>query len=379
MKSNALSMKQIIAMATLAFYLAACHNKDKSKATTTSVSNAMDTVAVFVLHDTSVTKNMELTAELLPYERAELFARVQGYIKEMKVDLGDKVRQGQTLALIEAPELQTKYAEYESSLQAAKATYNSSKDVFQRLQKASQAKTAGIVAPVDLERSRNQLYADSASYQAARKLADSYKQIAAYMVLQAPFDGTVTARNADRGTLVGNGQMVLTIQNNYKLRLLIAVPELYIASNTVSKEVSFRVDAFPEKLFTAPLARKSGAIDPVTRTELWEYMVENRTNELKAGAFAYVKLSLQRAHNSFIVTPGAVVTTQERKFVIRIKNGKTEWVDVRQGMSTDRGIEIFGNLINGDTLAVRATDERKPGSSAYWKITKAQIKSGEFF
>jgi len=330
----------------------------------------MDTVPVFILHDTSVTKNTELTAKLLPYEQAELFARVQGYIKEIKVDIGDKVRRGQTLALIEAPELQTKYAEYESSLQAAKAKYNSSVDVFQRLQKASQAKTAGIVAPVDLERSRNQQYADSASYEAARKLAQSYKQVAGYLMLQAPFDGTVTARNVDRGSLVGNNQMILTVQNNNKLRLRIAVPELYIASNTAGKQVTFRVDAYPEKVFTAPLVRKSGAIDPVTRTELWEYNVDNRNSELKSGSFAYVKLSLQRAGNSFIVTPGAIVATQERKFVIRIKNGKTEWVDIRQGMSTDSGMEIFGNLINGDTLAARATDERKPGSTAYWKIAK---------
>lgn len=174
----------------------------------------------------------------------------------------------------------------------------------------------------------------------------------------------------DRGSLVGTNQMILTVQNNHKLRLRIAIPELYIAANTPGKQVTFRVDAYPEKLFTAPLVRKSGAIDPVTRTELWEYIVDNRNSELKAGSFAYVKLNLQRADNSFIVTPGAIVTTQERKFVIRIKKGKTEWVDVRQGMSTDRGVEIFGNLTNGDTLAVRATDERKPGSTAYWKITK---------
>src|SRR5476649_1274468 len=117
--------------------------KEKSSAPVT-VSNAVDTVTVFVLHDTSVTKTIELPAELLPQEQSMLYARVQGYVKEIRVDIGDPVHRGQTLALIEAPELQTRYAEFQSSLQAARAKYMSSMDLYQRLNKASQAKTAGI-------------------------------------------------------------------------------------------------------------------------------------------------------------------------------------------------------------------------------------------
>jgi membrane fusion protein, multidrug efflux system len=346
--------------------MTACENNTPSPAA--APVNTLDTVPVFVLHDTNVTKNIELPAELLPYEQAALFARVQGYVKDLKVDMGDKVHQGQTLAVIEAPELQTKYAEFQSSLQAAKAKYMSSADVYQRLSKAAQAKTPGIVAPVDLEHSRNQYLADSASYEASRQLARSYKEVAGYLVLTAPFDGVVTARNADRGTLVGNNQAVLTVQRNNKLRLRVAVPELYVASGAVSKTANFRVDAFPNKLFQATLSRKSESIDPQTRTELWEYVFDNSDHALKAGSFAYVKLGLQRSGNSFILPPSAVVTNQERKFVIKVKEGKAAWVDVRQGMSTDKGLEVFGDLNNGDTLIIRATDERKPGSTAWWKV-----------
>jgi membrane fusion protein (multidrug efflux system) len=359
-------MKYIFILSYTILALMACDNNQAVKQTATPT--AMDTVPVFILHDTTAYKNIELPAELLPYEQAALFARVQGYVKEIKVDLGDKVRRGQTLALIEAPELQTKYAEFQSSLQAARARYISSADLYQRLKSASQAKTAGIVAPVDLVRSHNQLIADSASYEAAKNQAQSYKQVAGYLVLEAPFDGIITARNADRGALVGNGQMVLTVQNNRTLRLRVAVPELYVASGTLKQGVSFRVDAYPEKLFSATVSRKSGSIDPVTRTEQWEFSFDNKSKELKAGAFAYVNLSLQRSGNSFVVPPLAIVTNQERKFVIRIKNGLAEWIDVRPGMSTDKGIEVFGNLGNGDTLVSRATDERKAGTLAYWKL-----------
>jgi membrane fusion protein, multidrug efflux system len=360
-------MKYFIAALVMAS-LISCH--EETKAPAAAPTNAPDTVPVIVIHDTNVTKNIELPAELLPYEQAALFARVQGYIKDLKVDMGDKVRQGQTLAIIEAPELQTKYAEFQASLQAAKAKYMSSADVYQRLSRAAQAKTPGIVAPVDLERSRNQYLADSASYEASRQLARSYKEVAGYLILTAPFNGVVTARNADRGTLVGNNQAILTIQQNNKLRLRVAVPELYVASGAISKTANFRVDAYPNKLFKATLTRKSESIDPQTRTELWEYIYDNSNHELKTGSFAYLKLGLQRTGNSFILPPTTVVTNQERKFVIKVKDGKAIWVDVRQGMSTDKGIEVFGELSNADTILVRGTDERKPGSSAYWKVVQ---------
>ncbi|HEX5023903.1 MAG TPA: efflux RND transporter periplasmic adaptor subunit, partial [Agriterribacter sp.] len=306
-------MKQLIKLAGIALLMTACNN---SQPATPNVSGtAIDTVPVFILHDTSVHKSIELPAELLPYEQAALFARVQGYIKEIRVDIGDKIKRGQTLALIEAPELKSRSAEFQSSLEAAKARYMSSADVYQRLYNASRAKTAGIVAPVDLERSRNQLLADSASYESARKLAQSYNEIAGYVALQAPFDGVVTARSADRGALVGNNQVILTVQNNRTLRLRVAVPELYVASNYAQKEVMFSVDAYPEKLFTATPTRKSGSINPSTRTELWEFAFNNKNDELKAGAFAYVKLNLQRTGNSFVLPPSAITTNQERKFI----------------------------------------------------------------
>jgi len=367
MKINRIVMKYILCIFLFAVSITACRNSEPPKQTT-AAATAIDTVAVFILHESSVDKTIELPAELLPYEKTDLFARVPGYLKEIKVDLGDHVRRGQTLALIEAPEMQTKYAEFQSSLQAAKAKYMGSVDVYQRLLKASMAKTAGIVAPVDLERSRNQQSADSASYEASKKLAQSYKEVAGYLVIESPFDGIVTARNADRGALVGSNQNILTIQNNHTLRLRVAVPELYIAANTANKEANFRVDAYPEKLFPAILSRKSGSIDANTRTEQWEFIYNNANNELKAGAFAYLKLNLQRAGKSFVVPPSAVTTNQERKFVITVKNGKAQWIDVRQGISTDKGLEIFGNISAGDTLFMRATDEKKTGYTGFWKL-----------
>jgi multidrug efflux pump subunit AcrA (membrane-fusion protein) len=165
---------------------------------------------------------------------------------------------------------------------------------------------------------------------------------------------------------VNANSVLLTLQDNHVLRLRIAVPETYVAT-AASATLLFHVDAYPTQSFIANLVRKSETIDPVTRTELWEYDVDNRQRLLKAGTFVNARLILQRSQPTLILPVTAIATTQERKFVIRVHNGKAQWIDVRQGISVDKGIEVFGDLLAGDTLLVKATDERKPGSTAYWK------------
>ncbi|WP_161596770.1 efflux RND transporter periplasmic adaptor subunit [Chitinophaga vietnamensis] len=358
-------MKHPYKLAPLLLLLAACHQSTSPPA---AQANAKDTIAVFLLKADTVRKNTELPAELIPLEQADLSAKVPGYVKEIKVDIGDHVSKGQLLVLLDAPEVRSRYAESEAGLQSAKARWASSTDNYERLLRASQANTPGIVAPVDLQRSRNQMLADSAAYLAAVRQSQSYNDISGYLTLRAPFDGVVTARKADPGALVGPGATILTVQNNRTLRVRVPVPEIYAGTAAISKEITFRVDAYPTKLFHAAPARKTAAIDPVTRTELWEFRYDNAAQELKAGAFAFVKLRMERPEPSMMAPFSAVATTQERRFVIRVKDNQLQWIDIRQGMTNDNGIEIFGDLHPGDTLVVKASDERKPGSSGYWKL-----------
>lgn len=366
MTSNNSNNMRLVVSACLVLLLAACGSSKEPEAGNTNTTP--DSVVVFLLKQDTLKKTVELPAELAPYESAELFAKVQGFVREMKVDMGDKVRKGQTLAIIEAPEINSRLAESEATLQSAKAKWASSKDNYERLYRASQAKTPGIVAPVDLERSRNQMLADSATYVASGRQAQAYNAVSGYLYIKAPFDGVITSRKADPGSLVGANAMLLTVQNNRILRLRAAMPELYVSAVSASKAVDFRVDAYPTQRFKALLTRKSETIDPATRTELWEFQVDNSEHQLKAGAFAYIKIEMTRNHPSYIVPASAIATTQERKFVIRLNEGRLEWTDVRQGMMNDNGVEIFGNLQKGDTLLIKATDERKPGTSVYSKL-----------
>lgn len=352
---------------TLLVFMSACRN-GKQQDAAVAASPSADTVQAFLLKTDTLKKTVELPGELLPYLQTDLYAKVEGYVQGMKVDIGDRVRKGQTLAVIEAPEVNTQVTQSMAALQAAKAKLNASADNFNRLYQASQSPSPGIVAPVDLVNSRNQMLADSAAYEALRQQVNAYKEVSGYLYISAPFNGVITARKSDPGALVSANSMLLTVQDNNILRLRVAVPEIYVSAANGNKNLQFAVDAYPEQKFTGVLTRKTETIDPVTRTELWEFDVDNAKHLLKAGTFVYARISLSRSTPSFVLPPSAVATTLERKFVIRVKNNKVEYVDVRQGMITDAGVEVFGNLNTGDTLVTKATDERKPGTSAYWKL-----------
>ena len=97
------------------------------------------------------------------------------------------------------------------------------------------------------------------------------------------------------------------------------------------------------------------------RTETWEFLFKNDKEELKSGMYANAIIKLGRTAASFAVASSAIATTLEKKFVIRLKNGRAEWVDVRNGMNLGDKIEVFGNLNEGDTLLMKATDEIKSG------------------
>jgi RND family efflux transporter MFP subunit len=356
----------IIAALASAELLGSCGQSPTATAVT-NAAPAQDTVAVFILRSDTLKKSVDLPGELQPYLQTDLFAKVPGYVRDMKVDIGDRVHKGQTLAVIEAPEVNTQVLQSEAALASAKSKYTASTDKYQRLYRASQSPSPGIVAPVDLVTAHDQMAADCAAYEALRQQSKAYREVSGYLTITAPFNGVIIGRKADPGALVSANSMLLTIQDNNILRLRVAVPETYGAA-TGKRDLSFAVDAYPQQRFSGALTRKTGTIDPVTRTELWEYDVDNRQQLLKAGAFVYARLNLERGAPSLILPPAAIATTLERKFAIRVRNGAAQWVDVRQGMVTDSGVEVFGDLHPGDTILIKATDERKPGATAYWKI-----------
>lgn len=360
-------MKKYSIAIILLVLLAACsHSNNNAK--DAKAEETIKPVKAFLLKSDTIVKQVSLPGELLPYEKVQIRAKVPGYIAKIKVDIGSIVKKDEIIAVIEAPEIQSKVAEAAGKKVSAESKFRSGKDTYERLLEASKGK--GVVSTNDLQVAYNKMMSDSAELKAASYAYDSYKQTESYLVITAPYNGIITKRNADEGTYVGNpgDKPIVEIENNSVLRLRVAVPEALAAVKLKGNKVTFATRGIPNKKFEAALSRKAGSIDVETRSEVWEFDVNNAEHILKPGMFADVKLSVSREGASFVVPFSAVVTTLERKFVIRANGGKTEWVDVSQGINLPDKAEIFGALSEGDTLVLKANEEMKPATKIAPKL-----------
>jgi RND family efflux transporter MFP subunit len=361
-------MRAFYSIIFLAVVLGSC-NSDSKKDTNVQSNDRTDTVKAFILKTGRIEKQTTLPGELLSYEKVEVHPKVSGYIKQIKVDIGSVVKKGQVLAIIEAPEIEANLGAAGSKMQAAKAKYEASTDTYHRLLEASKAD--GVIAPDELQRAKNQMLADSADFTAASFSSKSSKQIGNYLVISAPFSGIITERNVHEGAYVGtpNEKPIVVIEDNSRLRLRVPMPESLTGVELKNNKINFSTRANPNQIFEGKLVRKSGSIDANTRTEIWEFEIENNKDILKPGAFADVKLDISRNQPSFLVPFSAVLTTLEKKFVIRVKSDTAAWMDVSQGLNQTDKTEIFGKLNEGDTIVAKANEELKPGTKVIVKLS----------
>jgi membrane fusion protein, multidrug efflux system len=333
-------------------------------------------VTVVPVVEQSVARTLALPGDLVAFQDVAIHARVQGFIDALSVDRGSVVRRGAVLARIVAPELQAQLREAEAKVHAvvaqlaeAQAAMVSEQTTFDRLKKASE--TPGVVAGNDVQIAEQKVVGAKARVEAAtrqveamREAARSLRDIESYLQVVAPFDGVVTERHAHVGTLVGpNSAPIVRVQQVSRLRLVAAIPEAHVATVTVGQAIPFSVAAFGDDVFTGTLARVSRAVDVKTRTMAVELDVANPGGRLAPGMFAQLQWPVKRAGASLLVPRTAVATTTERTFVVRVRNGAAEWVDVKRGAQVENLIEVTGNLKAGDEVAVRGTDELRPGTA----------------
>jgi RND family efflux transporter MFP subunit len=322
---------------------------------------------------------LSLPGELTAFQSVAVFPRVTGFVKAVTVDRGSNVRGGDLLVLLEAPELVAQRAEAQSKLQAAEAQLSAARArsdadraTFERLKAASA--TPGVVAGNDVvvaektaDASANEVAAAQQSVEAARQALAAVRDMEGYLRVTAPFTGVVTERNVHPGALVGptsgdGGTPLLRLVDRDRLRLVVPVPEAYSAELKIGAEIPFTVTAYPGRSFSGRIARVAQAVDPGTRTMAVELDVANRDGRLAPGTFCQVRWSVRRSGPSLFVPNASVATTTDRTFVIRIRNSRTEWVDVRTGLTSGSLVEVFGDLTAGDAIAGRGTDELRPGT-----------------
>jgi RND family efflux transporter MFP subunit len=331
---------------------------------------------------------LSLPGELTAFQSVAMFPRVTGFVKTVNVDRGSTVRAGQLLATLEAPELVAQRAEAQSKLQAAEAQLSvarakadADKGTFARLKAASA--TPGVVAGNDVviaektaDGSANQVLAAEQSVEAARQAFNAIRDMEGYLRMTAPFAGVITERNVHPGALVGpstggaTATPLLRLVDTDRLRLIVPVPEAYTAEMRPGTEISFTVAAYPGQTFSGKVARIAQSVDVSTRTMAVELDVANRHGRLAPGTFCQVRWPVRRSGPSLFVPSASVAMTTDRTFVIRIRNGKTEWIDVKTGLTSGALVEVFGDLRAGDEIAGRGTDELRPGTDVRPRETK---------
>ena len=364
----------------LAIGFAACARQPApqgDKASTPAGPPSVDVVRV-VQQRTAVT--LDMPGQLDPFETVAVYPKVTAFVKSIRVDRGSRVRSGELMAELEAPELVAQRAEAQSKLQAAEAQLAGARakadadaSTFERLKAASA--TPGVVAGNDVVVAQKTVEADQSQFAAAQQTAEaarqavrSITQLEAYLRVTAPFDGVVTERNVHPGALVGPNSgaaattPMLRVVHNDRLRLVVPVPEAYTADVASGGTIAFTVSAYPGQTFSGTVARIAQAIDVKTRTMAIELDVANKDGRLAPGTFCQVRWPVHRAAPSLFVPAASIGSTTDRTFVIRVRNRKTEWVDVNTGLASGPLVEVFGDLRAGDEVALRATDELKSGT-----------------
>ena len=329
--------------------------------------NAVETPTVQL---TPVTKGklnttISVPGELIPYQEVNLFAKINSYVKTLLVDIGSEVHQGQLLATLEAPEINSQLAAAKSRIEQYQAIYYASKATYDRL--LSTSKIPGTVSDNDLELAQAKKNSDLANVEAEKS---NYNAIVAnlnYLEIRAPFDGVITVRNVNLGAYVGPGVQgnlpLFVLQDQKRMRLVISVPESYTGGLSNKSEVSFSVRAFPSQKFTAQIKRLAGALDVVLRSERLEMDVYNKDKKLLPHMFAEVDVPLPSRDSTFILPKSAVVTSTEKVFVVKVVDHKAIWVDVKKGLQSSTMVEVYGNLKANDQVVKQASDEIRDGSN----------------
>jgi RND family efflux transporter MFP subunit len=296
------------------------------------------------------------------YQKVSIYPRANGFVKQVLVDRGTVVKKGQLLLELDAPEVIQQYYAAQAKWLQAKADYAASKDAYERTIAVST--TPGTISPHDLEVANARMLADSAIMNSSLANFRALEATRSYLTVTAPFDGVITERNVHPGALVGpttniDGRPMLMLEQEDRLRLIVQVPEIYSAQLSDAKQVTFRVNAVPGKVFTGNISRQAGSLNDHFRTEAVEVDVMNPAHLLMPGMYAEITIPVSGSRQAMVVPATAIVTSTEKKYVVAVRSGVTRWVEVQEGNHHDDSTEVFGSLEQGERVIAPATDEIK--------------------
>jgi RND family efflux transporter MFP subunit len=314
-------------------------------------------------------RSLVLPGSVRALEETVVYPRSTGYIRKWHFDIGDKVKEGDLLAEIDAPEIEqqiaqarAQLAQAESGLVLSKANAAFSKQNAERYEKLA---PEGIASQQDFEKARAQADVDEANVTVARANIEAQRanlnrlmQLKSFDRVVAPFSGTITERNVDRGALVmaGNASPLFRISNTNPARVFVQVPQDAAPGINVGASAKVKVREFPGRDFEGQLARSAGALDSANRTMTIEVRVPNPEGQLLTGMYAEVALDLKTPHRVFTLPATAMLNDAKGLRVAVVgPDSRIKWQPVVLERDTGSTIEIAAGIAESDRVVKLAS------------------------
>jgi RND family efflux transporter MFP subunit len=297
----------VIALAIVAFGLVSRAAQNSRLRDLTEV-RAVPTVAIVVPTRVENHQGLDLPGRLEAFIRAPIYARVPGYLKSWKYDIGSRVKTGDVLAVIDTPDLDQQLMQARAALSVAQANAKLAQITAERWQSLA---GTDAVAKQDVDQRNFTWNANVAQVKAAQASVDQLVAEEGFKRLAAPFDGIVTARETDIGALINvgaaGGAELFVVSETSKLRVYVSVPQNYVPSVPPGTQAVIRVPEHPGKVYNGTVEASAQAVTPTTGTTLMQIIVDNAAGELMPGGYASIQLQIAGVANVLSVPSSALI------------------------------------------------------------------------
>lgn len=355
----------IAAVAAIAVVGIGIGTRVHSQAQLATWTHDQSTPTVTVIHakPSAATTALTLPATLQALQSAPIYARTSGYIRKWFVDIGDPVRPGQLLAVIDAPEVDQQLAAARADLQTARANQQLAATTAARWQ-TMLGKDA--VSKQETDEKVGDLAAKSAVANAARANVGRLQYQQGFTRLTAPFAGVVTSRSTDIGALVTAGSAasapLFTVSDVSKIRVFVKVPQAYSAQVHPGMEIQLSLPEYPGRAFKAVMTRSAGAVDTSSGTVLVELLADNGDRALKPGAYSQATFPIGGAGNAVELPASAMIIGKNGTQVALLDaGGKVQLRTVAIGRDLGDRVQISAGLTPADQVIDNPPDSIQSG------------------
>lgn len=344
------------------------------------------TVRVDEVHANSGKMFVSLPGTTLAYATANIFARASGYVDKRYVDIGSRVKAGELLAEITAPELdhqitlsEANLAQTQASLGQANANRELARVTTQRTAKLTEegwvTKEQGDTDRLTYDAQTQMVHVAEANIAAQQAELLVLRQQKAYQQVIAPFDGVITQRNIDIGSLVQadntGGTSMFAIAQSDVIRVQLFVPQDAAFGLSPGVDAVVRVPEIPDRTFPGTVTRIADSLDPTTRTLLTEIDVPNPDGALSPGVYCTVELQIPRKTPSLIVSADAIIFNRNGLQVAVVKDGIVHIQQINVARDLGTSVEVRDGVKNGDLVIRNPPVDLTEGSKVQVKAEPA--------